>query len=202
MPRIARHGPQLTQIGRDTVEDERFQAEIGYLREQLEILEGDLRETALDVAGSDERQAAAEAEVETEQVAEIVPTPDSLVLRFRDDRVYLDLLGDEKIRSSLRIPELDLTYQVFREASERLRFSLVYRHADGAVYEIPAGTLPDVLRDETRRFDLRLSLRSDLDYLVVLSETIRNQVERLETAGKVGFYDILASERVVPAGNP
>jgi hypothetical protein len=188
----------------DTAEDERYQAEIGYLRERVEILEDALRETALEVAGVDERKAAAPSETETdaEHVAGMAPPPDSLVLRFLDDRVYLDLLGDGKIRSYLRIPELDLTYQVFRESPERLRFSLVYRHADGAVYEIPDGTLPDVLRDETRRFDLRLSLRNDLDYLVVLSETIRAQVERLEAAGQVGFYDILANERVVPAGKP
>ncbi len=188
----------------DAAEDELYHAEIGLLREKVETLQSELRETAREVAGVGQREGAApvEAQVDTEPVAGMAPTPDSVVLRFRDDRVYLDLLENGKIRSYLRIPELDLTYQVFRESPERLRFSLVYHHADGAVYEIPDGTLPDVLRDETRRFDLRLSLRSDLDYLVVLSETIRAQVERLETAGRVGFYDILASERVVPAGNP
>ena len=155
-------------------------------------LEAELRETALDVAGAGAQEAAAAWPAE----------PDTLVLRFRNDRVYLDLLEDSKIRSYLRIPELDLTYEVSREAPERLQFSLVYGHADDAVYEIPDRTIPDVLRDETRRFDLRLSLRNDLDYLVVLSETIHDQIEQLEAAGKVGFYDILASERVVPAGNP
>ena len=72
--------------------------------------------------------------------------------------------------------------------------------SQGEIYEIPDGAIPDILRDETRRFDLRYSLRNDLDYLVVLSDRIREQVMRLQQAGKTGYFDILADERVVPAG--
>ncbi len=135
-------------------------------------------------------------------VESFLEPPDSLVLRFQDDQVYLDLLGRDRIRSYVYIAELDLTYRVLYESHYELRFSLVYQIDDGALYEIQDGMVPLILRNETRRFDLRLSLRNDLDYLVVLSDRIHAQVAKLEAAGKVGYYDILANEQIVPAVVP
>ena len=120
-------------------------------------------------------------------------------LRFRDDAVYLDLLQRERVRTYMRVPDLDLTYEISGDAGGGLGFVLVYDLGAQRVYRIPEGMVPGVLLDATGRFDSRLAARGDLEFLVVLSDRIREQLGPLE-AGGGGTWDILADERVVAAG--
>lgn len=123
---------------------------------------------------------------------------DTLVLRFRDDDVYLHLLEAAKIQSFVSVPDLGLTYKVIPGHRDRLGLSLVYGLEAERLYRIPDVVVPSVLRQAIRSFDFKLAQRSDLVTLVVLSDDINAQVDRLRGAGRTGDFDILADERVVP----
>jgi hypothetical protein len=166
--------------------------EVRDLVQQLQVELSDLHRRLRDASPS-ESTASAE---------ELAARPDaeplrSLILRFKDDDVYLDLLARNRIQSFLELPGLSLTYQVLSQAAGKLRFSLVYDERAGPVYRIPDQAVPRVLRDQLRSFDLKLALRKDVVFLVTLSDSINEQVARLEAEGQVGYFEILSSEEVV-----
>jgi hypothetical protein len=149
-------------------------------------------------------------EAEPEAIADTEPPPaaspepagnDAFVLRFRDDAVYLDLLERERVRSYVHVPGLRLTYEISRDRRGRLDFALIYDAVSERMYRIPDAMVPGVLLESTRNFDRRLAGRGDLEYLVVLSDRIRGQVDRLESAGRAGTWDILSDETVVAAAS-
>jgi hypothetical protein len=171
---------------------QREQRESSSLERELESAQARLAEA--------ERERPVESEVPEPEVLSPAPVDaGAFVLRFRDDEVYLDLVGRERVRSYVRIPGLDLTYEISRDARGRLGFALVYDLSSPRMYRIPDAMVPGVLLRATHRFDKRLAGRRDLEYLVVLSDRIRDQVGRLEADGRGGTWDILPDESVVAA---
>jgi hypothetical protein len=124
--------------------------------------------------------------------------PEALVLRFRNDDVFLSLLAAGKIQSFVVVPDLDLTYEVVAGHRGRLGMSLVYDLEAERIYRIPDEVVPPVLRQAIQTFDFQLAQRSDLVALVVLSDKIHAQVDELRRADRTGDFDILVDEQVVP----
>jgi hypothetical protein len=182
--------------------------ELALVQQQAKELESGL-DARSDELGRAHREIA---RLEREATASVVPSTskprpvaqsrnrsaDTLVLRFRDDDVYLRLLETGRIQSFVIVPDLDLTYEVIPGHRDRLGLSLVYGLEAERLYRIPDVVVPPVLRQAIRSFDFRLSQRSDLVALVVLSDSINAQVDELRGAGRTGDFDILADERVVP----